>query len=60
MRLNGTLVGVSQPAGPLQVNCTVGLSLPVKVAKGKTYEATINLNTAAGGFAVRTITIVGT
>ena len=59
MRLNGKLVGVSQPAGPLQVNCTVGMRLPVKVAKKKTYVATINLNTAAGGIVVRTITIVG-
>ncbi len=59
VRLNGQLVGVSQPAGPLQVNCTVGVRLPVKVAKKKTYVATIDLNTADGGIAVRTITIVG-
>ena len=57
--LNGKLVGVSQPAGPLQVNCTVGMRLPVKVAKKKTYVATIDLNTAAGGIVVRKITIVG-
>ena len=59
VRLNGKLVGVSQPAGPLQVNCTVNMPLPVKVAKKKTYVATLNLNTAAGGFSVRTITLVG-
>jgi aryl-phospho-beta-D-glucosidase BglC (GH1 family) len=60
VRLAGKLVGVSQPASPLLVNCTIGLRLPVKVAKGKTYVATLDLNTAAGGIAVRTITIVGT
>ena len=49
VRLNGKLVGVSQPAGPLQVNCTVTMPLPVKVAKKKTYVATLNLNTDAGG-----------
>jgi hypothetical protein len=59
VRLAGKLVGVSQPAGPLQANCTVSLRLPVKVAKGKTYVATANLNTDAGGFSVRTITVVG-
>jgi hypothetical protein len=58
--LAGKLVGVSQPAAPLQVNCTVSMQMPVKVTKGKTYVATVNLNTATGGFAVRTITIVGT
>ena len=59
VRLNGRLVGVSQPAGPLGVNCTIAIRLPVKVAKKKTYVATINLNTDAGGIAVRTVTIVG-
>ncbi len=59
VRLNGKLVGVSQPAGPLQVNCTVNVPLPVRVAKKKTYVATLDLNTAAGGFSVRTITLVG-
>jgi hypothetical protein len=59
VRLAGKLVGVTQPAGPLQVNCTVNLALPVKIAKKKTYVATLNLNTAAGGIAVRTITLVG-
>jgi aryl-phospho-beta-D-glucosidase BglC (GH1 family) len=60
VRLAGKLVGVSQPASPLLVNCTIGVRLPVKVAKGKTYTATLDLNTAAGAIAVRTITIVGT
>jgi hypothetical protein len=59
VRLSGKLVGVSQPAGPLQMNCTVNVPLPVKVAKKKTYVATLNLNTDNGGVAVRTITIVG-
>ena len=59
VRLNGKLVGVSQPAGPLQVSCTMSLRLPVKVAKGKTYVATVDLNTAVGGAAQRLITVVG-
>jgi hypothetical protein len=59
VRLNNRLVGVSQPAAPLQANCTVTMRLPVRVAKKQTYVATVNLNTAAGGFSVRTVTIVG-
>ena len=59
VRLAGKLVGVSQPAAALQVNCTVNLPLPVKIAKKKTYVATLDLNTAAGGISVRTITLVG-
>jgi hypothetical protein len=60
VRLKGKLVGVSQPVAALQVNCTITLKLPVRVAKKSTYVATLSLNTATGGASVRTITIVGT
>jgi hypothetical protein len=60
VRLAGKLVGISQPAAQLRTDCTVALQLPVTVAKSKTYVATIDLNTAVGGIAVRTFTIVGT
>jgi hypothetical protein len=59
VRQAGKLVGVSQPTAVLQTNCTVTMRLPVRVVKKKTYVATVNMNTAAGGFSVRTITIVG-
>jgi hypothetical protein len=57
--LGGQLVGVQQQAIPLGNDCTVRILLPVNVAKAKTYSAVIQLNTANGGFAARTITIVG-
>lgn len=55
----GQLVGVSQQALPLGIDCTVPIRLPVTVAKGQTYTAVVQLNTANGGFASRSITVVG-
>ena len=57
--LGSQLVGVRQAALPLGIDCTVRVLLPVAVDKGKSYRAVIELNTANGGFATRTITVVG-
>jgi hypothetical protein len=59
VRQAGKLVGVSQPTALLQANCAVSMRLPVRVVKKRTYVATVNLNTAVGGFSVRTVTITG-
>ncbi len=53
------VVGGSQPAAPLAVDCTVSLRAPVTVAKGQTYVVRIGANTATGNAATRTITLVG-
>jgi len=52
------LVGVAQPAGALAIDCTVRIKLPITVAKGKTYTATVDANTLVSKLS-RTITIVG-
>jgi hypothetical protein len=57
--LGATLVGVQQTAVPLGADCTVRLRLPVTVAKGNRYTAVVELNTANGRVATRTITVVG-
>jgi hypothetical protein len=54
----GKLVGVTQARLSLGLDCTVQVRLPVKVAKQKTYLASIDLNAAAGNTAERTITVV--
>jgi hypothetical protein len=59
--LAGKLVAVSQAQASLGLDCTVAYHVTgLTVAKGKTYIVTVDLNTAVGGAASRTITIVGT
>jgi len=52
------LVGVTQLAGKLGVDCTVVVKAPVAVAKGKTYRVEVEANTATTAAITRTITIV--
>jgi Cellulase (glycosyl hydrolase family 5) len=60
VRVAGNLVAVTQAQLQLAADCTVTVRLPITVAKGKTYAATIDLNAAAGNTAQRTIKLVGT
>ena len=55
----GTLVGVTQAQLPLGIDCTVHVQLPVTVARGTTYLATVDLNVGGGNTATRAITVVG-
>ena len=58
--LAGKLVAVSQAQVGLGSDCTVAYRVDgLTVAKGKTYIVNVDLNTAVGGAAARTITIVG-
>ena len=59
VRVAGMLVGVTQAELALDAHCTVTVQLPITVARGTTYVATIDLNAAAGNTAVRTITVAG-
>ena len=56
--LRGKLVGVTQARLSLDVDCTVSVQLPVRIAKKATYVATIDLNAAAGNTARRIVTVV--
>ena len=59
--LAGAVVQVSQASAPLAIDCTIPVRLTgLTVAKGKTYTVQIDVNTAAGSTARRTITVVGT
>jgi hypothetical protein len=60
VRQGSKLVGVQQAALRLGIDCTVRVRLPVTVAKKKTYRAEVQLNTANGALATRTITVIGT
>jgi hypothetical protein len=55
----GELVGITQAEVRLELDCTVRIQLPVRIASTVPYVAQIQLNTAAGSAAERTITIVG-
>ena len=56
----GHLVGVTQAQLELGLDCAVRVQLPITVKRGVRYEATIDLNAAAGNMARRTVTLVGT
>ena len=59
--LGGAVVQTSLANTPLAIDCTLPVRLAgLTVAKGKTYTAQIDVNTAAGSTARRTITVVGT
>jgi hypothetical protein len=53
------VVGGSQPAAPLAIDCTVSVRAPIRVVKGQTYAVQVEANTAIGNAATRTITLVG-
>jgi hypothetical protein len=58
--LGGAVVQTSLANTPLAIDCTIPVRLTgLTVAKGKTYTAQIDANTAAGSLARRTITVVG-
>jgi hypothetical protein len=58
--LGSTSVQNSQTSAPLAVDCTIPVRLTgLTVAKGKSYTAQIDANTAIGSAAHRTITLVG-
>ena len=59
VRVAGALVGVTQAELRLGTDCAVQVQLPITVARGRSYVATIDLNAAAGNTAVRTITVTG-
>jgi hypothetical protein len=60
VRVAGNLVAVTQAQLQLGIDCTVRVTLPITVFRGRTYVTTIDLNSAAGNTATRTITLVGT
>src|SRR2546426_4657167 len=45
---SGRLVGVTQAQLSLGADCTVGVQLPITVARGRKYVASIDLNAVAG------------
>jgi len=55
----GKLVAVTQAQLALGDDCTVGVQLPITVARGRKYVASIGLNAIAGNTAHRTIIVLG-
>jgi hypothetical protein len=57
---NGKPLGTTTTATALAIDCTAPVKLPITVAKGSTYVATIDFNTKIGDRGTTTITVVGT
>jgi hypothetical protein len=56
---NGKLVGTTATTTALAIDCTAPVKLPITVAKGSTYVATIAFNSKIGDKGSTTVTVIG-